>query len=46
MNNVVCFLLCFASEETAFNIFCYLLENIYPANFFMKTKFGTSLIGL
>ena len=46
MNNIACYLRCFASENLAFNIFCYLLENIYPNNFFLKTKFGNGLYGL
>jgi len=46
MNNVVCFLLCFAEEKIAFNLFCFLIEKKYPNNFFLKSKHNASLIGL
>jgi hypothetical protein len=45
MNYIVAFLLCFASEKNAFLIFCHLIENIIPKNFFAKTAKGLSLIG-
>lgn len=46
MNIVVCFLLCFSSVETAFNLYCYLIENVLPKNFLLKTSTGVQLIGL
>jgi hypothetical protein len=34
MSGIAAFLLCFAQEETAFIIFCDLIENIFPPMFF------------
>jgi hypothetical protein len=45
MNYIVAFLLCFANEENAFLMFCHIIENILPKNFFAKTAKGLSLIG-
>ena len=46
MSSVAAYLLCFAKEETAFTIYCDLIENIYPKNFFVKGNYGVTLIGL
>lgn len=34
MSGIAAFLLCFAQEESAFVIFCDLIENIFPPKFF------------
>jgi hypothetical protein len=46
MSGVAAFLLCFSSEKTAFVLFCDLLENVYPYDFFLKNDYGISLSGL
>lgn len=46
MSGIAAFLLCFASEETAYCIFCDLIENIMPTRFFERNNFGVPLIGL
>ena len=46
MSSVAAYLLCFAREETAFAMYCDLIENIYPKNFFVKGNYGVTLIGL
>ncbi len=45
MNNIACFLLCFASDYKAFNIFSLLLEKVFPKDFFLKSNKGNGLIG-
>lgn len=45
MNYIVAFLLCFNSEENAFNIFSHLVYNVLPRHFFEKTSKGAGLIG-
>jgi len=34
MSGIAAFLLCFADEETAFCIFCDLIENVFPSMLF------------
>ena len=46
MSGVAAFLLCFSSEKTAYTLFCDLLENVYPNDFFMKDDYGITLSGL
>lgn len=46
MSGIAAFLLCFASEESSYIIFCDLLENIFPPCFFERSSFGVALIGL
>ena len=44
-NFIMAFILCFTNEENAFLMFCHLIDNILPKNFFAKTAKGLSLIG-
>jgi hypothetical protein len=37
MSGIAAFLLCFAQEETAFVIFCDLIENIFPGMFLERS---------
>jgi hypothetical protein len=46
MSGIAAFLLCFASEEAAFAIFCDLLHHIFPLMFFERSNCGVALIGL
>lgn len=46
MSGIAAFLLCFAEEESAYVIFCDLLEHIFPSQFFARSSFGVALIGL
>lgn len=46
MNYIITFLLCFSFEETAFWLFCHIIENILPPMFFQKSEKGTGLIGI
>ena len=46
MSGVTAFLLCFCDENSAFTIFCDLIENIYPPKFFVKGNYGVNLIGM
>ena len=46
MSGIAAFLLCFADEETAFCIFCDLIENVFPRMFFERSTSGVALIGL
>lgn len=46
MSSVAAFLLCFCSEESAYIIFCDLIENIFPHKFLEKGNYGINLIGL
>ena len=46
MSAIAAYLLCFAKEETAYTIYCDLIENIFPKNFFVKGNYGVNLIGL
>lgn len=46
MSGIAAFLLCFASEETSYVIFCDLIENILPPLFFERNVFGVPLVGL
>jgi hypothetical protein len=46
MSGISAFLLCFASEESSYIIFCDLLENIFPPMFFERSSSGVALIGL
>ena len=46
MSSIAAFLLCFCSEETAYIIFCDLIENILPDKFLVKGNYGMTLIGL
>lgn len=46
MSGIAAFLLCFAEEESAYIIFCDLLEHIFPSMFFARSNFGVALIGL
>lgn len=46
MSGIAAFLLCFAEEESAYVIFCDLLEHIFPSMFFARSSFGVALIGL
>jgi hypothetical protein len=46
MSGIAAFLLCFATEEAAFAIFCDLLQHIFPHMFFERSNCGVALIGL
>lgn len=46
MSSIAAFLLCFCSEESAYTIFCDLIENILPDKFLVKGNYGMNLIGL
>lgn len=46
MSSISAFLLCFCSEESAYTIFCDLIENILPEKFLVKGNYGVNLIGL
>ena len=46
MSGVAAFLLCFSSQKTAYTLFCDLLENVYPEDFFIRNDYGISLSGL
>lgn len=46
MSSIAAFLLSFCSEETAYIIFCDLIENILPDKFLVKGNYGMTLIGL
>lgn len=46
MSGIAAFLLCFASEEASYTIFCDLIENIFPAMFLERNSYGVPLIGL
>ena len=46
MSSIAAFLLCFCSEETAYIIFCDLIQNILPDKFLVKGNYGMTLIGL
>jgi hypothetical protein len=46
MSSIAAYLLCFCTEESAYSIFCDIIENILPKNFLIRGEFGTDLIGL
>ena len=46
MSGIGAFLLCFAQEQTAYVIFCDLIQNIFPPMFLERNIYGVPLIGL
>ncbi|KRX10137.1 Zinc finger, FYVE/PHD-type [Pseudocohnilembus persalinus] len=45
MNYIMCILLSFAEENTAFKLFCHLFQNIMPDKYFERNDKGQGLFG-
>lgn len=45
MNYLAVFLLCFASEEVVFELYCHLIDSILPDKYFQRNGKGSGLIG-
>ena len=46
MNYIIGFLLCFANEEQAFELFSDLIDRVLPSHFYQTSEKGTGLLGV